>query len=219
MSDPPPYIDASTARPPIGDPCYRPALSTTAIAAFVFSLLLCIPVLSQLVGLILGIAGIVQTGGGRRRGRGFAIAAVCISPLGMLGWAVLGVFVVQFFAALIAVGQNIEPLLVEEEAELPALVAAFRQEGLSARAKARLDDEALLAWVRDARARFGPLREITAHERFVESTADPQTITLRFVAGFPDQQRDLRVTVGIDQGWKPVIDDIQVDDLRLVPDQ
>lgn len=71
------------ATPPAPQP-YPPrgATSGWAVAAFVLGLLSCVP-----LGLIFGIVGLAQTKGGKRSGRGLAIAGIVLSGL----WAVGGI--------------------------------------------------------------------------------------------------------------------------------
>ena len=62
-------------------------MSGLSVAALVCSLILCCPV-STLVSVFLGIAGLVQTRGGRRRGRGMAITGIILGILFTAGWII-----------------------------------------------------------------------------------------------------------------------------------
>lgn len=64
----------------------KPAVSGVAITAFIFSLILCIPFVTQLVGLFLGIIGCFVARKPNRSGGIFAILAVVISLLGLAGY-------------------------------------------------------------------------------------------------------------------------------------
>ena len=79
---PPPYPYPG----PAGYPPRRPT-SGWAIAAFVLGLLACVP-----LGVIFGIVALVETRGGRRSGRGLAIAGLVISAL----WVPVGVIAALF---------------------------------------------------------------------------------------------------------------------------
>lgn len=67
----------------------KPPSSAAATAGFVFSLLWGFGLLS-LIGIALGIVGLVETRGGRRRGQALAVLAVIF---GIPGVIVAGVFV------------------------------------------------------------------------------------------------------------------------------
>jgi hypothetical protein len=71
---------------PYGAPAWgeRPALDGVSVAAFVTGLLTL-----TLIPLGLGIAGIVRTQGGKRRGRGFAITGVVLGAVSTVIWGLL----------------------------------------------------------------------------------------------------------------------------------
>lgn len=56
-------------------------VSGMAVAGLVSSIVICCPVISPLLGLILSGIGLSQTSGGQRRGRGLAIAGILVSLL------------------------------------------------------------------------------------------------------------------------------------------
>jgi hypothetical protein len=64
--------------------------SGAAIASLVCGLLLCIPVITGLVAIITGIAGIVETGKPAVRGRGMAIAGLILGIFSVGGYALVG---------------------------------------------------------------------------------------------------------------------------------
>ncbi len=65
--------------------------SAAAVAAFVFSLLLCIPLLNAVLAFLLGIIGFSATGKPGVKGRGFAVTALVLSILQLLCWGGLGI--------------------------------------------------------------------------------------------------------------------------------
>ena len=66
----------------------RPRTSVAAILSLIFGLLGCIPFLTGLVALVLGIVGIKRTGDPMVTGRGMAIAGVVLGALSLVGWTV-----------------------------------------------------------------------------------------------------------------------------------
>lgn len=64
----------------------QPKTDGVSIASLVLGLLCCAP-----VGLILGFVGISRTKGGKRKGRGLAIAGVVLGLLGLLAWIGVGI--------------------------------------------------------------------------------------------------------------------------------
>lgn len=66
--------------------------SGMAIASLVCGLLLCIPVLSQLLAIILGFLGIKDANKPGVGGKGLAITGLILGVVGLLGWAGIGAF-------------------------------------------------------------------------------------------------------------------------------
>jgi hypothetical protein len=68
----------------------RPGTSGAAIGSLICGILGCIPVITSLLAIILGIIGIKSTSGGRAGGRGMAIAGLLLGLLGIAGWGAFG---------------------------------------------------------------------------------------------------------------------------------
>lgn len=82
MSDFDRYGATPQQRPPAWDNEYeRPKTSGFAIASLIFSPLIICPVVSQLMGIVLGVIGLlsVATSNGRKKGAGLAVAGIVIS--------------------------------------------------------------------------------------------------------------------------------------------
>lgn len=76
-----------------GGPGYGTAPSRTsgaAIASLICGILLCIPVLTQLLAIILGFVGIKSANRPGVSGKGLAITGLILGLLGLLGWAGFG---------------------------------------------------------------------------------------------------------------------------------
>ncbi|HUU22024.1 MAG TPA: DUF4190 domain-containing protein [Phycisphaerae bacterium] len=193
-----------------------PAMSTAAVAGFVCSMIVCIPVVTQLLGLILGIVGIGRTSGGRARGRGLAIAALCIAGPVLLFWIAVGAFAIPFGAKYLAIMRDIEPLLAADVETQAEQVRAIREEHFSARLKLAVDAEATLGFVRKVREAYGRLDEILPAEPAWTSRAGGGVI--RLVGKFARGEATIDVTVGFN-GLEPEIDNISVGELVLAPEQ
>lgn len=69
------------------EPLYEPQrIAGLAVAGLVFSLILCVPFLTSLIGLVLGITGYFVACKPNRSGKIVARLAIAISVLGLLGW-------------------------------------------------------------------------------------------------------------------------------------
>ena len=74
-----------------GAPTPRAGTSGAAIASLICGILGCIPFVTSLLAIILGIIGIKSTSGGRAGGRGRAIGGLILGLLGIIGWSSFGV--------------------------------------------------------------------------------------------------------------------------------
>jgi len=196
----------------------RAPMSAAAVAGFVSSLAICIPLITQLLGIICGVVGIVRTSGGRQRGRGLAIAAVCISPLAALVWMVVLVAAYTMVSSGVAVCRLTLPLLSAEEAELAELVSELRQSAFSERLKIKVDQAAVTAFVDRVGKAYGPLQGVEAAEDLITDKGRDQVL-VRLVGKFRDGRQDILITLGRKRSLRVEIDDIAVGDLALMPRQ
>src|SRR5206468_9222058 len=60
------------------------------VASLICGILGCIPFVTSLLAVILGIVGIKSTSGGRAGGRGLAIGGLILGLLGIIGWGSFG---------------------------------------------------------------------------------------------------------------------------------
>jgi hypothetical protein len=87
----PPY-----GQPPVGQqyqgfqPPARPSTSGAAIASLIFGILGCIPFITGLLAIILGIVGIKATGNPNKTGRVMAIIGLILGVLNIGGWGLFG---------------------------------------------------------------------------------------------------------------------------------
>ncbi|MFQ5462331.1 MAG: hypothetical protein ACE5E5_06850 [Phycisphaerae bacterium] len=126
--------------------------SKAAVVGFGASFCGC-TIVGSLIGLILGIVGIVMTGGGTRRGRGLAIAAIPISLLTGVVGAYMGLGIYAYSRMAHIVGQ-IPAALNEAD---PAAAAAKLRKLASDDFKDQVSVSDLAAWVAGAREAHGKL--------------------------------------------------------------
>ncbi len=76
--------------------------SIAAVLALISSLIICVPILTQLLGILFGVIGVVSVSrsGGRRKGTGLAIAGIVISVVVMAGFAFAGLSLKTLFEKL-----------------------------------------------------------------------------------------------------------------------
>lgn len=155
MSPPPPPGAGASYYVPSG----KPPLSALAVAAFVLSLL----GLTAPVGLVLGIAALFATSGGKKRGQGFAIASIPISLV--TGVGCLGCGGVMYMSGRLVftateTADALQRLLAADSDTYPSEATAFR--GLLASSFSdSLSDEQLQRWVEGVREKHGQLMSHT----------------------------------------------------------
>ena len=172
MDQPPPTSPVS-AVPEFAPTADKP-WSGLAIGGFVCSIIGCLPGLS-IVGLILGVVGIAQTRGGRRRGFGLAVAAIPISLVtGLLG--LTAVFATVAFTDMNEAIERIAPLLSAEPATANTAIADLRKQ-CTDDFNEHVDDDRFETWWRSIRKQHGPL---TALPKMSSSKASGRNYELRF---------------------------------------
>jgi len=183
------------------------------VAALICSLVFCIPLVTQLVGLVLGIVGIAHTSGGQRRGRGLAVAAVIISPLAILGWIVAGFLIYAFFMAVVGIGESVRPLLASESPTTEA-VADVYEDHFSSRLKQTVDQAGFTDFLGRVRDQYGRATQIQSANPPFSQTSDGQGLILHLRARFGDQYQKVNLTLGF-MGMTPEIDNLTVGELTL----
>lgn len=105
-SAPPELLGGSGPRP----------VSALAVSSLVFSLLFCVPFITSLAGVLLGVVGVAVTGPmGRRSGRGIALAGLILGVLGLLGWGYLTVQAYRNFVTPLLQAQEFVSALKQDE--------------------------------------------------------------------------------------------------------
>jgi hypothetical protein len=193
-------------------------MNTAALIGFISSLVICIPLLTQLLGLVLGIVGIVGTSGGRARGRGLAVAATIISPLAALGWVVMIFMIMTVAIGAFALSEEIVPLLQVEDEDLPQVVAEVREATFSLRLKNQVSEADVLAFVKGVVATHGRLDSFQPRDPPMTQLPGGQGMVLHAVGRFAEGSADVDITIGFD-GIQPEIDNIRIGDLVLAPEQ
>ena len=79
-----------TGQPDPPQPVVPVSTSAAAIASLVLGILGCVPVITGLLAVVLGIVGIRSTRNPDVRGRGLAIAGLILGGVSLLGWVGLG---------------------------------------------------------------------------------------------------------------------------------
>jgi len=82
----------------------RPGTSATAIASLVCGLLGCVPFLTGLAALVLGVVGIKKTKEPMVTGRGMAVAGLILGCLSLVGWSLFAAALVSGFSFLQTAG-------------------------------------------------------------------------------------------------------------------
>ncbi|UCG17756.1 MAG: hypothetical protein JSV19_06940 [Phycisphaerales bacterium] len=134
-----------------------PPMSKAAVTGFVSSLVFCVPGLSPLLGLIFGIVGIAATSGGRRRGRGLAIAAIPIALVVGAGHCYLAYFMGVVTHRMLAFPSRVVPVFRASSTKVPEAAAEAYQLS-SAGFRRAVSEEQFQAWVSEVIAERGQLQ-------------------------------------------------------------
>ena len=145
---------------PYAPPVLKP-WSAAAIAAFVLSLAGCLGI-TAILGLIFGVVGIVKTQRGKRRGRGFAIAAL---PIALVTGA-LSVMVAFSFLFIGRVATQLEGLQAaivthpQNAAQAVAMLRAVCTDDFNA----AVSDTQLTTWIEQIHAKHGTMTGLNIEE-------------------------------------------------------
>lgn len=147
-----------TQAPPSTPVRHGPApWSASAIAGFVCSLLGCLGI-TAVAGLILGVVGLFATSGGKRRGFGFAVAAI---PLSLLSGIASGFLLLTILVGrqIVAAPERVESALVDYARDPEATAEAFRG-FMSDEFNEAVSDQQLAQWLAEVNSEHGTLSEI-----------------------------------------------------------
>lgn len=201
---PPPLPDAYA--PAYSQRSGPPPWSASAIGAFVLSLLGWIGI-TAILGLIFAVVGLFATSGGKRRGRGLAIAAI---PISVVTGVVAVVLVLMFIVTLrmAEVPKKIESVFVS--GEVAAQVSRLRM-FTSDQFNQSVSDETLQAWLTAVRKQHGTMTGLTMNVAEAFSTADDGSPRLSAKGKFVNGAATIRFTFSGENLWTARLADIEVD--------
>ena len=196
-----------------------PPMSKAAITGFVSSLVFCVPGLSPLLGLIFGIVGIAATSGGRRRGRGLAIAAIPIALVVGAGQGYLGYYAGVVMHRMAVFPARVVPVFKASAVKVPEAAAeAYRHS--SAGFRQSVSEEQFQAWVAEVIAEHGQLQKCKASARPFEGDPKKGGAVIAHLAGdFVNSSAviDVVMVMNKEKGdWE--FDDIRVDGDSPLPE-
>lgn len=207
QSPPPPPPQGQYDPPGSYGPYRPPPWSAAAIGGFVLSLLGFLGI-TAVLGLIFGIVGISRTGGGRRRGRGLAIAAIPISVVtaGLGGVLFIGILFVTHAAEI---PRKLQSALALDSSSLPAAADILRGMG-SPKFNEEVSTETLQAWITQINAKHGKLTSASLDtQQMVSDTPDSATC-LNVKGKFVNGPAAIRLIFNREEAWSLRIDDIEI---------
>jgi len=196
-----------------------PPMSAAALTGFICSLIFCLPVLGPLLGLIFGIVGIGTTAGGRRRGRGLAIAAILISLLVGAGQGAGGYVGGTFVVRLVRFPSRVETVFRASATLVPEASAEVYKNRSSQVFRDKVTQEQFQAWVSGVITRHGQLQSAEGSQQPVESTTDGRMVARR-TGQFVNGSASIEIFVSLNtQTWRWEFDDIRIDGQSPVPEK
>lgn len=193
-----------------------PRWSALAITAFVFSLIGFLG-FTAILGIILGIAGIVVTRGGRKRGVGLAIAAIPISLVtGALGAVFLFTGVVVW--RMREVTKQIEPAFSASSADVTTSANDLYAMG-SPDFQSEVTPERIETWLAEVKMKHGTLGTFEKQTDMGAIAPDPSSgaFVLNLRGKFTNGPALVRVRFSPKSLLTPRIDDIDVDGISPRP--
>jgi hypothetical protein len=179
--------------------------------------MICIPLIPQLLGGILGIVGLAKTAGGRLRGKGLALAAVVIGPLVGIAWAIGLYFVFLCTTQMIAASESLLEIW-ESPAELKVQAAEIYDTWLSEDVKLRVSSEEWTAFAEAIQAQYGALKNAEMPPKPFSVDQVTRDILVDVVAEFEKGEETVQISIGR-FGMKMRIQNVQVGDKSLAPKQ
>lgn len=196
---------------PTGAPAAMPrptSWSALAISGFVLSFLGCLGITAAL-GLVFGIAGIVATRGGKKRGFGLAVAAIPISIV-TCAVGVGGYYSMKMLADAVMDRMSVVVDVVGSAPDESAEAFATLREGCSDEFIKKISDESLTLWLATIREKHGSL---------VSTDKTPMPLHdgggLQINAKFVNGPAPIVFRFSTASGTKMLIDYIDVDGLAL----
>lgn len=212
---PPPGAEVPGAFEPAETSGPRP-MSAAAVAGFVCSLVFCIPFLAPLLGLIFGLVGIVRTSGGRRRGRGLAIAALPIALLFGAGHTWVAVAAFNWFQSMKALADGVQVALRASGPRVPEAAADLYQLS-SKRFRVQVSEEQFQNWMAGVVKEHGQLQAIGLAQTPFEQVG-PDQFVCRQVGRFVNGEAVIEVICAFDGEAGLRFDDIRIDGDSPLPD-
>ncbi len=165
--------------------------SGSAIAGFILSFFGC-SIIGGILGLILGIVGIFDCKGGRRRGMGLAIAAI---PVALISSAFTGLVVFMFIAIgkeMIAMGESVIPAVQSaDKMEAAGVIRQFT----TADFNDEVSKEALAAWLSKLEEKHGRLTKLTLDQQYMVTPSQDDYAHVNFDGKFVNGSADVKVVI------------------------
>ncbi len=200
--------DADTA--PYGPPRW----SALAVTAFVLSFIGFLG-FTAILGIIFGVVGIVVTGGGRRRGRGLAIAAIPISIVTGLIGAFLLIGIV-WVVKMNAVTRQVEMVLAATGDSAKATDDLLANSSHSFQEK--VSRQRLTEWLNEVHRKHGTLTSLEQRMTGNSFAAESEKAVWSLPAKFTNGSAMVRVHFQQQSLTTPLVDDIDVDGVSPRPD-
>lgn len=153
----------------------RPRTSAAAIASLIFGILGCLPFVTSIIAVILGIVGIRKTSDPRVTGRGMAIAGLVLGLIGLVGWGTMGGGVYALYVTSRPVAKVAQQFTQD--------LAAGNVTAAAANTEPTLTPDTLQT-LADQLKPLGALQDLTIPSRAAASTGGQTTWTLVGVARF-----------------------------------
>jgi len=213
--EPPPPPSQSIPNPPGGQrfvPLVDPApMSGVSVTAFVFSLLVCLPIINAVLGFILGVVGIFHTSGGRRRGRGFAIAAIPISLVTGAVAVFCLIVVIVALGGVIDLGVQLADIVDGYDGNATTLSAGVYGL-LSDDFRDEVDSDEFRVWVEEVFSKHGKLVNIHANGSEPDPGYHNGMLVIEMTGKFKNGKAPITITLDLTDYQSIVVDNIAVDD-------
>jgi hypothetical protein len=150
-------------------------LSGAALTSLILGIVGCVPFITSLLAVILGIVGINKTRDPRYSGRGLAIAGLILGLIGLLGWSLFGGGVYAMFVGSKPVAEVAQQFTSDMAQQNMSAAAGRCEPSVTQQQLQTLADE-FKSW--------GTFKDLTIPSRAVDKSNGQTTWTLTGVAQF-----------------------------------